>query len=123
VWLRDVLRPIFMDQLPDVDAYTAEFEQTEVLLGALAQDMANIRAKGDPNGRSWVLSRWYGLSVGSSSRGYSFPVADLVHEFDTQGLQWAPLKIGLFGGEEARARDALDKFQAEFDRIAGHRFL
>jgi hypothetical protein len=120
-WLHNVLRPIVADQLPDADSYSPEFDQAEIVLGVLAQDMANVRARDNSDGRSWVRSRWFARSVSQAGRGYRNPVADLVHEFDTQGVQWGPLRSGLFGGDEARARDALDKFQAEFDRIVTRR--
>jgi hypothetical protein len=117
-WLHHVMRPIFTDQLPDEDLYTAEFDRAEIVLGVLAQDVVNVRATASPDGKYWGRSRWFGRSMWRAGRGYGSPVADLAHEFNTQGLQWGPLKSGLFGGDEARARDALDKFQSEFDSIA-----
>lgn len=122
-WLYHVLRPIFADQLPDEDLYTVEYDKAEIVLGVLAQDVVNVRAAGSPDGKYWGRSRWFGRSMWRAERGYGSPVADLVHEFDTQALQWGPLKSGLFGGDEARARDALDKFRAEFDSIASRRFF
>ena len=38
-----MLRPVFQDQLPDEDAYAAEFDRAEVTLGVLAQDAVNVR--------------------------------------------------------------------------------
>jgi hypothetical protein len=118
-WLHHVLRPIFADQVPDADMFTAEFDQAEIVLGVLAQDVENVRTK--DNSAGWARSRWFGRSMWRAESGDGNPVADLVHQFDTQGVQWGPLKSGLFGGDEGRARHALDTFQTEFNRLVSRR--
>ncbi|MFI8356834.1 toll/interleukin-1 receptor domain-containing protein [Streptomyces cyaneofuscatus] len=120
-WMHHVLRPIFADQWPDDDAYSAEFDRAEAVLGTLAQDVVNVRAAANPEGRSWGRSHWFGRSTWRShSHGHA--VADLVHELETQGTQWGPLRGGLFGGDEDRARAALVAYQTTFNSIASRRF-
>lgn len=120
-WLHHVLRPIFSDQWPDDEAYDSEFERAEAVLGVLAQDVINVRLAAAPEGRGWGRSRWYGRSTWRSSHGHGNAVADLVHEFETQGSQWGPLEGGLFGRDEERARAALEKYQANFNELVSHR--
>lgn len=120
-WLHHLLRPVFSDQLPDDDTYSAEFDRAEAVLGVLAQDVTNVRAAAHPEGRSWSRTHWYGRSTWRSNH-HGNPVADLVYEFETQGAQWGPLKGGLFGGDEERARSALDAYQTSFNRVAGRQF-
>jgi hypothetical protein len=120
-WLHHVLRPIFSDQWPDDDAYDSEFERAEAVLGVLTQDVINVRLAATPEGRRWGRSRWYGRSTWRSSHGHGNPVADLVHDFETQGSQWGPLEGGLFGRDEERARAALEKYQTSFNELVSHR--
>lgn len=120
-WLHAVLRPIFSDQWPDDDAYSAEFDRAEAVLGVLAQDVANVRAAANPQRPSWSRSHWYGRSTWRS-HSHGNAVADLVHELETQGAQWGPLTSGLFGGDKDRARAALEAYQTSFDKIASQQF-
>lgn len=120
-WLHHVLRPIFADQLPDDDAYDSEFERAEVMLGVLAQDVINVRLAATAVGRGWVGTRWFGRSTWRSRHGHGNPIADLVHEYESQGSQWAPLKDGLFGGNEERAHAALEKYQTTFNELVTRR--
>ena len=83
----------------------------------------NVHSAANPDGRIRRQSHWFGRSTWRSAQGHGNPVADLVHEFETQGAQWGPLRGGLFGGDEARARAALDKYQAAFHDIMSHRLL
>lgn len=121
-WLHHVLRPIFSDQWPDEDAYNAEFERAEAILGVLAQDAINVRlAATAPERRGWSRSRWYGRFTWRSAHGHGDPVAELEHELTTQGPQWGPLRAGLFGGDEERARAALEQYRAYLNEFVRHR--
>ncbi|MER5881142.1 toll/interleukin-1 receptor domain-containing protein [Streptomyces sp. NPDC001910] len=119
-WLRLALRAVFADQWPDDDTYDAEFDRVEAVLGVLVQDMTNVRATANPTGRSWTRAHWYGRSTWRS-HSHGNPVNDLAHDFETQGALWGPLKGGLFGGDEARARAALESSQASFNDLVNHR--
>ncbi|MFF5483458.1 toll/interleukin-1 receptor domain-containing protein [Streptomyces sp. NPDC012935] len=121
-WLHHILRPVFSDQLPDDDTYSTEFDRAEAVLGALAQDVTNVRAAANPEGRSWSRTHWYGRPAWRSG-SHGNPGADLMHEFETQGAQWGPLKGGLFGGNEDRARAALEAYLTSFNKIAGRPFF
>ncbi len=121
-WLQAVLRPIFSDQWPDDDAYTAEFERAEVTLGVLAQDTVNLRlaASGE---RGWGRSRWFGRSTWRAAHYHGNPVDDLQHELATEGAMWGPLRGELFGGDVDRAKEALDKYAETFAEIARQRMF
>lgn len=121
-WLHHVLRPIFSDQLPDDDIYDAEFDRMEAVLGALAQDRANVRTATDFDGRKRPLAYWFGRATWRAANGRANPVQELVSEFASQGKRWGPLQAGLFGGDEARAHAALEVHGKEFQEVAGRRF-
>jgi hypothetical protein len=122
-WLYAALRPIFLDQLPDEDAYTAEFERTEAMLGVLAQDAINVRIAAVPDGRGWGRSRWFGRSTWRAANYHGNPVEDLQHELATEGALWGPLRGELFGGDPDRATAALDKYAETFAEIARQRMF
>ncbi|MFJ4732526.1 toll/interleukin-1 receptor domain-containing protein [Streptomyces sp. NPDC088770] len=120
-WLHHILRPLFSDQWPDDDTYSAEFDRAEAVLGVLAQDATNVRAAANPQKPSWSRSHWHGRSTWRS-HSHGNPVTDLLHEFETQGARWSPLASGLFGGDTDRARAALGGYQTSFNKIASRRF-
>jgi hypothetical protein len=121
-WLHHVLRPLFSDQLPDDDTYDAEFDRAEVMLGALAEDQQIRREAANPQRPSWSRSHWYGRATWRANNDHGNAVADLMDELDTQGAHWGPLTGGLFGGDEGRARAALNRYQATFNEVARRRF-
>lgn len=121
-WLFVLLRSLFVDQLPDEDAYAAEFDRAEVVLGVLAQDAVNIRIAALPPGKGWGRSQWFGRSTWRAVHQQSNPVEDLQHELATQGALWGPLRAQLFGAEPDRAQAALDKYADDFAQIASRRF-
>ena len=120
-WLHGILRPMFLDQLPDQDTYDAEFERAEVMLGVLAQDSANVRRAVDPEDRG-RRSYWYGRTTWRSQHGHGNPVEDYDHELVAQGPLWGPVQANLFGADPARAKAAIDGYRENFDRIAGQWF-
>lgn len=121
-WLYVILRPVLEDQLADEDAYGAEFDRAEVVLGALAQDAANVRIAATPDGKRWGRSHWFGRSTWRAARYHGNPVDDLQHELASEGAMWGPLRGELFGGEVDRAKAALDSYAETFEKIAGQRF-
>lgn len=121
-WLHAMLRPVFEDQLPDDDAYDAEFDRAEVMLGVLAQDAVNVRIAAVPNGRGSGSSYWFGRSTWRSVHSYGNPVEDMQHELATQGVKWGPLRGELFGSDLDRAKVAVDKYAEGFSEVARRRF-
>ena len=121
-WLCAMLRPLFEDQLPDDDAYGAEFDRAEVVLGVLAQDAVNVRIAATPDGNGWGRSQWFGRSTWRAAHFHGNPVNDLQHELATEGVAWGPLRDELFGGEVDRAKAALDEYAKTFSLIANERF-
>lgn len=118
-WLHHVLRSVFADQWPDDEAFGAEFDRAEVALGLLAQDAANVRADANPDRPRWARSRWFGRSLWRSQHNHGNPIEDFAGELQTQGAQWAPVRAGLFGGDQARAQSAIDQYRETF-REASH---
>jgi hypothetical protein len=123
-WLHHVLRPIFADQTPDEQTYDSEFDRAEVMLAAIAQDQANIRASSNPD--EWrgsrTYSHWFGRSIWRAARSYWNPVKELQQELSTQGAQWGPLEGSLFGGDQERANTALETTAENFGRAARNRW-
>ncbi len=121
-WLYASLRPIFMDQWPEDDAYAAEFDRAEVMLGVLAQDAVNVRIAATTDGRGWGQSRWFGRSTWRAAHYHGNSVEDIQHELATEGAMWGPLCGDLFGGNLDRANAAVDKYAESFTEIAHQRF-
>lgn len=121
-WMFAQLRPLFVDQWPDGDAYALEFDRAEVVLGALAQDAVNARVASVSDGRAWDRSRWYGRSTWRAAHGHGNPIEDLHGELTREGERWGPLRSGLFGADVAKAAAALDKYSQTFDKIANESF-
>jgi hypothetical protein len=113
-WLHHVLRPLFIDQLPQQHAYDAEFDRAEVMLGLLSTDLVLARLSVATNDRMFGRSRWFGRSMWRSKHSYGNPIDDFSQELATQGEMWAPLRAALFGGSQERARAAMDKYRADF---------
>ncbi len=122
-WLHASLRPIFLDQWPDDDAYQSEFDRTEVVLGVLAQDAVNVRLAATPEGRGWGRSRWFGRSTWRAANYHGNPVDDLQHDLATEGAMWGPLRGELFGGEVDRAQAALEQYAKTFAELARNRMF
>lgn len=121
-WLHAVLRPIFLDQWPDDDAYAVEFDRAEVVLGVLAQDAVNVRIAAAIDGSGRGRSRWFGRSTWRAAHHHGSPIDDLQNELATEGALWGPLRRNLFGGEVDRAKEALDKYYETFAEISRQRF-
>jgi hypothetical protein len=117
-WLHHELRAVFADQWPDDDAYGAEFDRAEVALGLLSQDSASVRARNNPDQQHWGRSHWFGRSMWRSKRDHGNPLDDFAGELQTKGAQWAPLRAGLFGGDEARAQSAIDNYRDTFNQVS-----
>ena len=123
-WLHHVLRPIFADQVPDEETYDSEFDHAEVMLAALAQDQANIRAAANSNVSrgNRTYAHWFGRSTWRAANSFGNPVKELQQELSTQGSLWGPLQGNLFGADEERAETALEAIGEDFERIARNRW-
>lgn len=121
-WLHHVLRPTFAAQWPDQDSYDSEFDRAEVMLGVLAQDAVNVRVASHPSGAAWGRSHWFGRSTYRAANYRGNAAEDLAHELSGQGRLWGPLQADLFGGDEERAREAIEKYVKTFNEIAAQRF-
>lgn len=121
-WFHSILRSIFVDQIPDQDAYSSEFDRAEVLLGVLAQDAEAVRLAASGEGQRWYRSHWYGRSTWRSTYSHGHPVDDMLLEIDTERERWGPLRAGLFGGDQARARKAIEDYGERFNSLSRSRF-
>ena len=113
-WIFQLNRPTFADQWPDEDTFAAEMDRAEIVLGLLSQDAALTRAGLEQRG--WARSRWFGRSLWRHRHRSGSPVADLGEELENQGLQWPPLRAGLFGGDPSRAKAAIEAYGEDFNR-------
>lgn len=113
-WLHYILRPLFIDQLPQQDAYDAEFDRTEVMLGLLSTDLVLARLSVATRDGMMGRSRWFGRSMWRSKHSYGNPIDEFSQELATQGEMWAPLRAALFGGSQDRARAAIEKYRTDF---------
>src|SRR5205085_2830815 len=112
-WLLSILRPVFIDQLPDEDTYAAEFDRGEVMVGLLATDGANVRQAANAGG--WVSrSYWFGRATWRSQHAHGNPLEDYAGELDAQGALWGPLQGNLFGGVPGRAKAAIEAYGEDF---------
>ena len=121
-WLHTVLRPVFEEQLPEPDEYASEFDRTEVILGILGQDSATQQYGDHPNSDWLAKSRWFGRSTWRSRRGYDSPLAALQKDLGVHGLNWPPLRGGLFGSDANRAAAAIDAYEIDFAEVARRRY-
>ncbi|NYE71327.1 hypothetical protein [Microlunatus parietis] len=121
-WLHTVLRPTFQDQLPDDDLYSTEFSRAEAMLGALSADLASSRTVVPGRRlRGMMPPRWIGRALDRNAAPGSGPVASWQEDLRSQGSSWAPLRVGLFGGEKARVETALDSYGRFFQGLARFR--
>ena len=120
-WLHDTIRPLFDEQLPDAERYDTVYDRAEVLLGSLAQDLANIRARPDFDGKRRPRAYWFGRATWRAERTRQDPAQDLVAEALSQAQAWPLLAAGLFGGDQERAEAALTTHAEQFAQMAHNR--
>jgi hypothetical protein len=120
-WLHIVLRPLFLDQLPDQDAYDTEFDRAEVILGVLARDVELQHKAAHPN-EYIPRTYWFGRSTWRAHHMHGNQVERYQQEVDAQGGMWPPLQWNLFGLDPGRAKAALLDYEADFNRIAHNSF-
>ena len=113
-WLYVILKPIFSDQFHDEDEYAVEFDRAEVFLGLLSVDCSIQMVEAESN--SWV-PLWFGRSSWRAARGYAGdPVAEFDRQLSVEGAIWPPLRAGLFGADEARARTVMENYVRESEK-------
>lgn len=117
-WLFTVLQPVFADQFADKDVFEAEFDRTEIMLGAVSQDCINQWHAADPDNNWGGRTHWFGRSTWNSRRSPGNPVTSVIQELKSQGATWPPLQGNLFAGDVARAQQALESYKKIFDSVA-----
>jgi hypothetical protein len=121
-WLHAIVRPLFVDQIPDQELYDAEFDRAEIMLGMLDQDLAQLRYGRDPETRWRSRSHWFGRSTWRAAHSRADPISEFEDELRSQGDGWSPLRAGLFGGDLQRAEDALASYGSAFQELARSRW-
>lgn len=113
--IQHVLRDLFIDDFPTQDEYDEAFDRACVLLDALAIDSQDEDLSG-------FHSAGYGSYLWRHRRSKREADAALLKELSEQEAVWKPLTDGLFGGDEARATEALNKVRetAEYIRPRMH---
>lgn len=121
-WTFSAIRPIFDEQIIDDATYEREFDRAEVMLGIVDQDIETQHYAEHPNAEFLARSRWFGRSTWRVGQRLSNPLATIQHHMQRQGDAWPPLKAGLFGNDLARARETVDRFEADFNKVARNRW-
>lgn len=121
-WLFEVIRPIISEQYPDEDGYYDQFERAVVFLGLIERDLASVRYASNPNETWLVRTQWFGRSTWSYSARHNSPVKEMAAELESQRESWGPLRAGLFGASQERAKTAVDAYSDEYDHLARRQF-
>jgi hypothetical protein len=118
-WVNHIIRPWFNDLIPTQEEYDSLFDQAEVILGMLSTDyiLATQTSEGS-NAVFPIRTCWFGRSMWRTRNHQFNPIKIFAHELNTQGIQWGPLKAGLFGGSEQRATSALNEYKNLFDELS-----
>lgn len=108
-----LLAPRLHDLVPDPEAFNDLFDETEILLGVLAVD-AYRQALSDDR---YLQRGWYGRFTWRDRHTRRPLHRRMQAECENQGVNWAPLQAGLFGGSIDRAKAAFEDFCDRADQI------
>jgi hypothetical protein len=117
-YLHGVLRPLFSRLIPDQDDYDEIFDDTEILLAVIATDLHLQRKQGDP----YLYGPWFGRFTWRNTHTFNPTEKRLAEVSESAGSEWGPLRAGLFGGSEARAKAAFGGFVTEAARVRSQRW-
>lgn len=98
------LRKHLIPVIADDEDYIDTFDRLEMLLAAMAIDLQGQTA---PEQHAYPDGPWYGAYTWRSRYARPYPEKQLEAEVAAQGADWPPLQAGLFGGDLARAQDAM----------------
>jgi hypothetical protein len=108
-----ILAQLLNELVPDAEDYADLFDETEVLMGVIATD-AHLQAAKE---NRYIGGMWFGRFTWKQGRANRHIHRRMQAEFEQQGPNWAPLKAGLFGGSEERARVALENYCDQADVV------
>lgn len=115
-WLLELRRPVLEDQFATDADYERAFDDTELFLGVLSQDLV---LQSDSTWRQ--SSGWFGRYTWRDRHR----AKDVVDEFElrvrTAGRAWPPLQAGLFGGDIDRALQAIAAYGEDFKQLQRRR--
>jgi hypothetical protein len=112
-WMLRWLRPVFEDQFTTESEFDEAYTAAETFLGVVSQDAANQTEN------PWRQeSYWYGRATWIDRHRTGDSVDDLIKDFEAAGVRWPPLVGQMFGGDAARAREALDVYSTNFKHVA-----
>lgn len=116
--LHSRLRPYFVGLIPDDEDYTAAFDRLEVLLGAMAADVAKQAA----DAGIYADGAWFGSFTWRDRRREPTLEQTMLNELESAGIGWLPVAAGIFGGDVVRARAGFESFIADAAHARHRRF-
>lgn len=117
--LQRLIRPLFAEMIVDDDDFVECFDRTEAILALLATD---VELQAVTANRSRGYGPWFGSFTWRHQYFEGGPAHDLLSKSNEDGDRWPPLRVGLFGGSQDRAKAAFDRFLPEVEQ-AHRRFL
>jgi len=113
-YLFDKLRGPLRDYLPRDEDYQNAFDRFEYLLGLVHADLTR---------QNVTIGGWWGPVGCFAWRNSHFDQEGrMAHkvgvELEAEGINWAPLRAGLFGGSVAQAKIAITKFNDFLSQIS-----
>lgn len=112
------LRPLLREYLPDDTQYQEVFDRFEYLFGLVHADMHRMNVDGPS--QSEAEQGWWGPVGCFAWRGRNFGgeriAKTISKEIEAEGVNWRPLKAGLFGAHLTQAQQA----NIKFDRFIKH---
>ncbi|WP_442545225.1 toll/interleukin-1 receptor domain-containing protein [Arthrobacter sp. KN11-1C] len=102
-YLFKVLRPLFIELIPDDEDYDERFDRAEALL-ALKACVAKVEAE---EAGHYGIGKWDGRYTWKPRYMHNGPDKALADEYKAQGERWAPITQGLLGKNAVRVRGGL----------------
>jgi hypothetical protein len=115
-WLLELLRPVLEDQFATNADYERAFDDTELFLGVLSQDLV---LQSDSTWRQ--SSGWFGRYTWKDRHRAQDVVDELELRVRSAGRAWPPLQAGLFGGDIDRALQAVAAYGEDFKQLQRRR--
>ncbi|MEV7762037.1 toll/interleukin-1 receptor domain-containing protein [Curtobacterium flaccumfaciens] len=108
-WLLELLRPVLSEQFATGSEYERGFNDAELFLGVLSQDLISH------SDSTWRQnSAWLGRYTWIDRHSRQDVVDELESVIRSAGEAWPPLQVGLFGGDLDRALEAVADFSVDF---------
>ncbi|WP_233960135.1 caspase family protein [Pectobacterium versatile] len=110
--LHTILQPLIDDTLFIGKNYENAFDEFECFLALVIADLHHQQEK-----RAWGPVGRFGWK---ENRGGNAPLSNMIQEAKSQGVNWAPLKSGFFGGDISRFSTVADDYLKVISNINWH---